>query len=115
MSLTDTTREKEFLTNWAKENKRPEILNDSRDDNLSSYFVASTNEPDIMEYDFQILPELKEKLNEMWKEDEVLLKAALPLSVAAFKSEPAADKFGVKGNGANIDEEFVLPDFVYVF
>lgn len=77
------------------------------DKDKNSFWEKCDGERNIMEYDFENIPELKQQLGEILNcADEVIL----PLSVATFKNRN--EKLGL--NEINSDD-FIISEFIYVF
>ena len=78
-----------------------------------SYFVPRAEKNYLMEYGFECLPQLKEKLDELWKNEKYMQEAAKIVLIAALKNKPR------KVDGEEMmdedKEETELPTFIYNF
>lgn len=120
--MDKNVKEKKLLKDWHNNvtnctdiYKFPE-----EDHNISSYFIRrndTDNPMYLMEYDFETLPQLREKLSEMWENEDYMQMIITPVLVAAMKNKPhKRDETGHE----NTNEEAVncgetLPDFIYNF
>lgn len=79
----------------------------------NSYFVPRLEKNYLMEYSFESFLQLKEKLDELWKNEKYMQEATKIILVAALKNKPR------KVNGeemvAENNEETELPTFIYNF
>ena len=77
----------------------------------SSETVSDQTEHVFKKYDFDNLPELKEKLQNMWQGQECMEKIITPVLVAAMKNKPQ--------KGIHEEKEEVksgnMPTFIYNF
>ncbi len=108
MSLT----EKDMILRWCSDNysisKKEEILSTSLD--RDSFFCVRKNEHCMEEYDWSTVPELKEKLDKLWKKQYELMNIEKTVLVAAWKErELPSEVPNIKKGCAE------LPDYVYVF
>lgn len=77
-----------------------------------SYFIKRDNDVYIREYAFDTIPDLKEELNRMWNQDEILQSCIQPVLIAAFKLK-AMDKAEKEDKELLLTEK--LPPFIYNF
>lgn len=79
----------------------------------SSYFTPRLEENYLMEYSFESLPQLKEKLDKLWENEKYMQEAVKIVLVAALKNKP----YKVNGEGivGENKEETELPTFIYNF
>lgn len=111
--------EKEIIKVWAEEECTGEIITkyfSMPENNKESYWYVNDEEEDIAEYAFDTVPELKEILEKKLKED-FYKDLILPCAVAIFKEKEISDVGKLKNEGAiqKDVEEFLIPEFVYVF
>jgi hypothetical protein len=92
----------EWVKNYKKSYSFPRI-----DSEKYSYFTRFDNNNNIVELDFQSLPQLQTALESMWK-GSTLEEIVVPCAVAAFKRQPTKENI-TKG------DELRIPDFVYAF
>ncbi len=105
-------KEKELFADWYKQVENDENIYafPKFDENAESFFVKHQNDNYLMEYDFDSLPEVKSKLQEMWEGQEYMQKITTPVLVATMKNKPVSD------NAKKDDKpENVLPSFIYNF
>lgn len=114
MSWTDRTREQEILLDWACKHKCTNILEDKWETEQDSYFLPVAEEKDVTEYSITALPELKEKLQAIWGNDEVMERIIVPCCVATFK-ERSKERGKINLQEQSAAPDLRLPDFVYVF
>lgn len=79
-------REKEKLYKYASTIFRNYFL--QNDNNEDSYFFKRESDSYIREYEFESLKELKEELDRMWGQDEVMQQCIQIISIAALKMKP---------------------------
>ena len=103
--------EKLKILEWARENFSPNNFLLNRNSNPKSFFVPFDNSDNVIKYDFQTLPELKNLLLKIWAEEPVLQKIALAVAIAAFKARPAQNFSASKEFSAPME----VPDFIYEF
>lgn len=117
--------EKDMIKAWAREEYTQEIQMQyltMPDCNAETYWQKYDNENNIVEFAFHDIPELISMLKDAMsgKEYEDLV---LPLAVAAFKEQKKLNinahernsDDGSAGLENGSDDEFVIPEFVYVF
>lgn len=81
------------------------------DSAVKSYFQAETERNYLTEYHFETLPQLRELLSEMWKQEDYMQKELKTLLAAAMKNKPLKEDGIVKQN--NLEEP--MPVFIYAF
>lgn len=89
----------------------------SVDTGRESYFVPQEERNYIMEYYFETVPQLKERLNELWKDDSYMQDIIKTVVVAAMKNKP------LKSNQESVETEKDkekqnqnhMPAFIYNF
>ena len=115
--------EKEMIKAWSNEeytNAAAETYLPQPDSKEESYWTKFDNKKNIMEYDFHSVPELSILLKTELS-DEVFEDLILPLTVAAFKEKAKVEHLSADMNMENkdvsdkIDDELIIPEFVYVF
>lgn len=108
MSLT----EKDMILKWCKDNyslsKTKGILAASSDND--SFYSVRTNDHCMEEYDWSTVPELKEKLDELWENSNELTDIERTVLVAIWKQKKLQNE-----NPNEKQECKELPDYVYVF
>ncbi len=82
---------------------------------LETYFFPKEEKEYLMEYDFDSLPQLKEKLNSFWENEECMKGIIQTVLVAAMKNKPSREAKETRNieNSGNIEGE--LPAFIYNF
>lgn len=109
MSLT----EKELILAWVENNysekRKAEIFGESN--SQESYYLERVNDHCIEEYAFDTVVELKNQLEELWAEDDVMQEIILPVAGSCFKEHVNNEK----RKDITKEEYKELPEFVYVF
>lgn len=108
-------KEKELFRSWHEraaslsgQYRFPEI-----DQSAESYFVKHEDEAAFTEYDFETLPQLKEKLDSMWEGQEYMQEIMRPILAASMKNKQAASEQTVlEGKESKSGE---IPVFIYNF
>lgn len=113
--------EKEMIKVWAVEEYSGDLEKEYLplpEQEKGSYWCVHGEEGDISEYGFESVPELKEILGEKLSEG-FYSDLILPLAIAVFKEKEIIQlDTGKSENGQNMKKdmnEFLIPDFVYVF
>lgn len=109
--FVDLETEKLKILEWAQENFSPNNFLAKPNSNAESFFTPFDNSANVIEYEFQTLPELKALLLQLWQNEPVLQKIALTVSVAAFKSKPIKNSFVSEEMSSLLE----VPDFIYEF
>lgn len=81
------------------------------DKRLESYFEKREEGEYLRDYDFETLPQLKEKLDSMWEGQPDMLEMVRPILAAAMKNRPSTEQKEVSEN-KNTGE---VPVFIYNF
>lgn len=114
--MDKSKREKDKLYEIACTNQKDYyILNKCNND---SYFIKRDDDVYIKEYGFESLPDLKEELNRMWDQDEIMQNCIQPVLAAVFKLKPKGkmeDKESSKELPHTEKREEKLPPFIYNF
>lgn len=76
-----------------------------------SYFEPETQGIYLTEYGFETLPQLRELLFGMWKNEEHMIDGLKTLLAAAMKNKPSKEEGVVKRQ----ENEELIPTFVYTF
>ena len=111
VKFVDLKIEKMKILEWARENFSPNNFLTKRDSNAKSFFTLFDNSANIIEYEFQTLPELQTLLLQLWKNEPVLQKIALTVSVATFKAKPDKNSSVSEESPSRLE----VPDFIYEF
>lgn len=117
--------EKEMIIEWAKEFCTEDLTNQylpMPNKAINSYWCKYSDDNEIMDYDFDTLPELKTMLEQELK-DEFYEELLLPLTVAAFKEkviiqaniQAEKDSNDIGKYSVQDNDSFSIPDFVYMF
>lgn len=114
-------REKESLYNlkmegsYQREKEGFQII----DKGIKSYFITRKDNDYYMKYDFNTLPELKEILDNLWKNNPDMQNIIKVLLVAALKNKPQdIDEKVAEKSIKNIEDSYSsdkLPEYIYVF
>lgn len=109
-------KEKQMLYEWGVENNYNYSFYNF-DVNKKSYFVKRQEDSYICEYGFKTLPEMIEKLNILWKNDEAMEPVKKIVGVAAMKNRPLeeVEKIEKKEGRGEEEPESILPEFIYNF
>lgn len=110
--------EKDMLYEWAIKNytkERSEDIFPKADSGVASYWIPYREDEEIMEYDFETLPEFlvmaKRYLNSSYMEE--ILK---PVAVAVMKNQPITKNQNTTNKKIVSDEEILeIPEYRYVF
>lgn len=109
-------KERALFKDWAKgghESKRFEC-----DLNQDSYFIKREhNEGYMCEYGFESVPQLRDLLEEQWRENKVMDEILTAVLVAAMKNKPRNDAVECKGSAKQEVSERTeeLPVYIYNF
>ncbi len=106
-------KEKEMLYEWGINHYSDSIFSQS-DHRKDSYFQQRTESSYCREYTFETLPELMEKLNILWKNDEAMENIKKVIAASAMKNKPMADAGNGQGKSQDGLEE-KLPIYIYNF
>lgn len=114
MSSIEHTEEEKRILAWAKKNHAvPNILSPSQKD---SFFSPFENTGNVMAYGFNTVPELKARLDEMWKDDDVMREISLVCAIAAFKEyKKRKEEMSGDSHQNTSDDRFEIPDYIYTF
>lgn len=107
--------EKEILATWAKLFETEDISNkvfSKINIDYDSYWNESSSEIDIMEYDFSSPQEIRKMLDNFFK-DDYFKEIFIPVTVGIMKGRQKIININELNNGS--EEEFNIPEFVYVF
>ena len=86
-------REKESLYNFKLENAdKLQCQFYEKDSNVDSYFEMYEEEDYLLEYNFETLPQLREMLIKLWKNEEDMKGELKPILAAAMKNKPSRDE-----------------------
>lgn len=106
--MSSTDKERSLIKEWA-------VKSDSRiegfDVDKESFWSECESSGDVIEYDFQNVPELKKVFGETLIGCEDVM---LPLTVATFKMKDRAEG-ETNSFGSRDKDEFSIPEFIYVF
>lgn len=105
-------KEKELFANWHKQSGNDAYAFPGFEDDSESFFIKHNNDNYLMEYDFDSLPELKEKLQNMWQGQECMEKIITPVLVATMKNKPDEN---LSDDVTKDDDRSNLPEFIYNF
>jgi len=111
LNMDINKKEKELFANWYKQAGNGTYAFPKFDDDSESFFTKHNNDNYLMEYDFDSLPELKEKLQNMWQGQECMEKIITPVLVAAMKNKPQKDVCEKQSEVKSGD----MPTFIYNF
>ncbi len=108
---------------WAEKNSNPkerDRIFAPADDAADSYYEKREGqEPLLYEYDFEDFPQIKEQLQKMWVGEPAMQEISLISAVSAMKHKPAAEEEQpgqtTENDGIKHNEEFEIPEYVYVF
>lgn len=90
-------REKEILYNFKLENAgNLHCQFYEKDQNADSYFELCEEEDYLAEYHFETLPQLREMLLKLWKNEEEMKSVMNPILAAAMKNKPLSDESIIK-------------------
>jgi len=113
--------EREMIKAWAREECTEELIREylpMPETERESYWHKYDGKRDIAEYDFNTIPDIKGILEKELQE-EFYQDLILPLSVAAFKEKKIIPEDMEKSDGnqgiRSGENEFSIPEFVYVF
>lgn len=109
--MSSIEKEKGMIEEWAL---KADSCIEGYDVEKESYWSLYETNEDIIEYDFQTIPELKKIFeNSLVGSEDVVL----PLSVATFKEKHQgsveADNHTKENN--NDSDGFSIPEFIYIF
>lgn len=82
---------------------------------LETYFSPKEEKEYLMEYDFDSLPQLKEKLNLLWENEEGMKGIVQTVLVAAMKNKPTREVKETRNIENSENNEGELPAFIYNF
>lgn len=102
-----------FLHDWAKENSKPEITDSvftKADCKMESYFIERNSKKILYEYDLQDINQLRNILNELWKDDEYMKSVIDVVCVSAIKN-----KVRINEDKDGQLNESVIPEYIYNF
>ena len=97
------TNEKEKIKQWVEQNKIDNGEWKTFPGEENTYWKQRKTTAGIEEYDFSTIRDVKEKLHNQWKEEEMFQEIEQVLSVAALKVKEKEET------------EAELPVYVYVF
>lgn len=80
-----------------------------------SYFIPREEKKYLMEYEFDSLPQLKEKLNLLWENEEYMKSVLQTVLVAAMKNKPSSEVKEERNIEDTQNAEGELPAFIYNF
>lgn len=119
MSLTSDGKR---MLDWAQKNNS---LEECRavfapiDKSITSYYEKRKEQESLLyEYDIEEFPQVKACLEELWQEESVMKEMILISSVSAMKHKPDEKKeeTGLEEAASAVsDEEFEIPEYVYIF
>ena len=109
--MSSTEKEKGMIKEWAV---KAQNCIEGYDVARESYWNTYESDEDIINYDFQTIPELRKMFDENLVGCE---DVALPLSVAAFKEKHQGEiKSGTDTKEKKDDSDnFSIPEFIYIF
>lgn len=102
-------REKEELYKWASTASKNYFA--CENNGAESYFRIRENDSYIQKYDFETLPELKNALNAIWQQDEIMQKCMKSVLIAALKMKPDEAVRDTKDTMKKCEDE--LPSYIY--
>ncbi len=85
------------------------------DHESKSYFTVKEDKDYLMEYAFDSLPQLKEKLSLLWKDEECMKGVIQTVLVAAMKNKPSREVKRQQNIENHENTEGDLPAFIYNF
>lgn len=85
------------------------------DTGRKSYFVPQEERNYIMEYYFDTVPQLKESLDELWKEDTYMQSIIKTVVVAAMKNKPMKSIQESVETEKDKEKQNQMPAFIYNF
>lgn len=102
-------REKDKLYEYASMVSQNYFVQNESD--TDSYFFKREECSYIREYGFESVQELKEELNHMWDQDEIMQQCIQTISIAAIKMKPNEEIEDESKDTKNIKEK--LPSYIY--
>lgn len=109
--------EEKKIYEWASKYQNKEWLKADWKEDIEGYFSNFNNDGNVEEYTFSTVDELRRLLEKQWENDNDMKEIIIPCAVAMYKArEKVFEKESMKTGSDKIQkDEFVIPDYVYVF
>lgn len=108
--------EEEKIMAWAEGACDAEYLATGWKEEAFSYFQEFDNSNNAEAFEFGSIAELKKNLENMWGKDTVIKEMAVVCAVAAFRNKPKiVVQEETQVQKVKESDEFIIPDYVYVF
>ncbi len=82
-----------------------------KDDGTDSYYESPELVGSLISYEFNTLPELEQKIQDIWNSSACFEELTKMCAIAAFKNKPEENLTDT----VDENKEFAIPEYVYAF
>jgi hypothetical protein len=111
--MNSTDLEQSKIYDWAKQFHSS--LPMPQKDEVTYFTPVDNREPDIIPYEPENFPDIRQTLQNMWQGDEAMEEIVRVCAVAMLKCKPSENRVSAEATATAEDDDLKIPPFIYVF